>query len=300
MAETATQVTQAAEHAAEHAAEKVLTAPEYILEHLQNLNSIGGKQASIVDFSVINWDTMFWSVLCGLIAVGLLYIVARRATSGVPGRLQAAIEMVAELVEDQSKSIVHGDRTFVAPLALTVFMWIIVMNTVDLIPVDWVYGINHLLGVFHLHLPHHRAVATADLNGTLGMSASVLVLMVYYSFKIKGAGGFAHELLSAPFGAKWYLAPFNLFLNLIEFLAKTISLGMRLFGNMYAGELIFLLIALLGSIWTFEVDLGILGFVGNVVAGTMWAIFHILVILLQAFIFMMLTLVYIGQAHDHH
>ncbi|MCS6763200.1 MAG: F0F1 ATP synthase subunit A [Candidatus Protistobacter heckmanni] len=300
MAETATQVIQAAEHAVEHAAEKVLTAPEYILEHLQNLNSIGGKQASIVDFSVINWDTMFWSVLCGLIAVGLLYIVARRATSGVPGRLQASIEMVAELVEDQSKSIVHGDRTFVAPLALTVFMWIIVMNTVDLIPVDWVYGINHLLDVFHLHLPHHRAVATADLNGTLGMSASVLVLMVYYSFKIKGAGGFVHELLSAPFGAKWYLAPFNLLLNLIEFLAKTISLGMRLFGNMYAGELIFLLIALLGSIWTFEVDLGILGFVCNVVAGTMWAIFHILVILLQAFIFMMLTLVYIGQAHDHH
>ena len=132
------------------------------------------------------------------------------------------------------------------------------------------------------------------------MSCAVLVLMIYYSFKIKGVGGFTHELLSAPFGAKWYLAPFNLILNLIEFLAKAVSLGMRLFGNMYAGELVFLLIALLGSIWTFGADLSALGFVGHVLAGTVWAIFHILIVLLQAFIFMMLTLVYIGQAHDHH
>jgi len=143
-------------------------------------------------------------------------------------------------------------------------------------------------------------VATADLNGTFGMSFAVLILMIYYSFKIKGAGGFAHELLSAPFGAKWYLAPFNLILNIIEFLAKAVSLGMRLFGNMYAGELVFLLIALLGSVWTFGADTSALGFVGHVVAGAVWAIFHILIVLLQAFIFMMLTLVYIGQAHEHH
>lgn len=277
-----------------------LTPSGYIAEHLQNFNSVGGKQHSVVDFSVLNYDTVFWSVLCGAIAVLFLYVAARRVTAGVPGRFQAFVEMIVEMVDDQAKGIIHGDRSWIAPLALMVFCWITMMNAIDLIPVDWVTGLNNVLGIFHIHLPHHRAVATADLNGTLGMSCSVLVLMIYYSFKIKGAGGFMHELFSAPFGAKWYLAPFNLILNIIEFLAKAVSLGMRLFGNMYAGELVFLLIALLGSIWTFSADLSALGFIGHVVAGTVWAIFHILIVLLQAFIFMMLTLVYIGQAHDHH
>ena len=205
------------------------------------------------------------------------------------------------MVETQSKSIVHGDRSYIAPLALFIFCWIILLNTLDLVPVDWIHGVNGFLGNFGgVHVPHHKLVPTTDLNGTLGMSMSVLVLMIYYSFKAKGVGGFVHELLSAPFGAKWYLAPFNLVLNLIEFIAKAVSLGMRLFGNMYAGELVFLLIALLGGIWQFGVDLSFLGFVGHVIAGSAWAIFHILVILLQAFIFMMLTLVYIGQAHSHH
>ena len=211
------------------------------------------------------------------------------------------VEMLVELVETQSKSIVHGDRSFIAPLALFVFCWIILLNTLDLVPVDWVHGVNGFLANFGgVHVPHHKLVPTTDLNGTLGMSMSVLVLMIFYSFKAKGVGGFVHELLSAPFGAKWYLAPFNLVLNIIEFIAKAVSLGMRLFGNMYAGELVFLLIALLGGIWQFGVDLSFLGFVGHVIAGAAWAIFHILVILLQAFIFMMLTLVYIGQAHSHH
>jgi len=281
-------------------AEHALTPSGYIAHHLQNLNSVGGPQSSVVDFSVINYDTVFWAVLCGLIAVVFLYAAARRVTAGVPGRFQAFVEMIVEMVDDQAKGIIHGDRSWIAPLALMVFCWITVMNAVDLIPVDWVNGLNSLLGIFHIEVPHHRAVATADLNGTLGMSCSVLVLMIYYSFKIKGTSGFVHELLSAPFGAKWYLAPFNLVLNLIEFLAKAVSLGMRLFGNMYAGELVFLLIALLGSIWTFSADLSVLGFVGHVVAGAVWAIFHILIVLLQAFIFMMLTLVYIGQAHDAH
>lgn len=292
----ATEVAEAAGHAAEHA----LTPSAYIAEHLQNFNSLGAKQASIVDFSVINWDTMFWSVLMGAIGIIFLGMAARRVTSGVPGRFQAFVELVVEMVDDQAKGIIHGDRSWIAPLALMVFVWVTLMNAVDLIPVDWVTGVNHLLGTFGVHVPHHRAVATADLNGTFGMSFAVLVLMIYYSFKIKGAGGFTHELLSAPFGAKWYLAPFNLILNIIEFLAKAVSLGMRLFGNMYAGELVFLLIALLGSIWTFGADFSALGFVGHVVAGAAWAIFHILIVLLQAFIFMMLTLVYIGQAHDHH
>jgi F-type H+-transporting ATPase subunit a len=277
-----------------------LTPTEYISEHLQNLNSLGGKQTSIVDFSVINLDTVFWSLMMGLLTVFVLWLAARKATAGVPGRFQAMVEMLVEMVETQSKSIVHGDRSFIAPLALFVFVWIILLNTLDLVPVDWVHGMNGFFAHFHIHVPHHKLVPTTDLNGTLGLSMSVLVLMIFYSFKAKGAGGFLHELLSAPFGAKWYLAPFNLVLNIIEFLAKAVSLGMRLFGNMYAGELVFLLIALLGGIWTFGVDLSFLGFVGHVIAGAAWAIFHILVILLQAFIFMMLTLVYIGQAHSHH
>jgi len=258
---------------------------EYIIEHLTNLNNLGEVQSKIVDFSVINYDTIFWSVLMGVLAVGFLILAARKATSGVPNRFQGLIELVVELVEAQSKNIVHGDRTFIAPLALLVFCWIIFMNTLDLIPIYWINGVNALLGNFHLHIPHHKIVPTTDLNGTMGMSISVLLIILYYSVKIKGIGGFAHELVSAPFGAKWYLAPFNLLLNLIEYVAKTVSLGMRLFGNMYAGELIFMLIALLGGIWTFGVDLSFLGFIGHVIAGAIWAVFHILVILLQAFIF---------------
>ena len=282
------------------ASKEVLQPTEYIIEHLTNLTSSGHAQTQIVDFSIINLDTVFWSLAMGLLAVGFLVLAARKASSGVPGRFQALVEMIVELVETQSKNIVHGDRTYIAPLALFVFCWIVFMNTLDLIPIDWVNGLNGILSVFHIHIPHHKIVPTTDLNGTMCMSLSVLLIILYYSIKIKGVGGFAHELISAPFGAKWYLAPFNLLLNLIEYVAKTVSLGMRLFGNMYAGELIFMLIALLGSIWTFSVDPSLLGLVGHVIAGAAWAIFHILVILLQAFIFMMLTLVYIGQAHSHH
>jgi F-type H+-transporting ATPase subunit a len=283
-----------------HGAAEQMTPTAYISEHLQNLTSSGGPQTSIIDFSVINLDTVFWASLMGFLAVFILLIAARRATPGVPGRFQCLVEMIVEMVDTQSKSIVHGNRTFIAPLALFVFFWIILLNTLDLIPVDWVLGVNHFIESFGVHVPHHRLVPTTDLNATMGMSLSVLVLVFFYSFKVKGVGGFLHELISAPFGAKWYLAPFNLALNIIEYLAKGVSLGMRLFGNMYAGELVFLLIALLGSVWTFNLDLSVFGLVGHVIAGSAWAIFHILVILLQAFIFMMLTLVYIGQAHSHH
>jgi len=283
-----------------HAATEQMTPTAYISEHLQNLNNSGGPQTSIIDFSIINLDTIFWASLMGLLAVFILLIAARRATPGVPGRFQCFIEMMVEMAETQSKSIVHGDRSFIAPLALFVFFWIILLNTLDLIPVDWVLGVNQFIESFGVHVPHHKVVPTTDLNATMGLSLSVLLLVFYYSFKVKGFGGFLHELISAPFGAKWYLAPFNLALNIIEYLAKGVSLGMRLFGNMYAGELVFLLIALLGSVWTFSFDLSLFGLVGHVIAGSAWAIFHILVILLQAFIFMMLTLVYIGQAHSHH
>lgn len=277
-----------------------LTPTAYIAEHLQNLNNIGGKQEAIIDFSVIHFDTIFWTTLMGLIVVAFLLLAARRATPGVPGRFQAMVELLVEMVETQSKSIVHGDRSYIAPLALFVFCWIILLNALDLVPVDWVVGVNHFIENFGIHVPHHKLVPTTDLNATMGLSMSVLLLVFFYSFKVKGLGGFVHELLTAPFGAKWYLAPFNLVLNLIEYVAKGVSLGMRLFGNMYAGELVFLLIALLGSIWTFSLDVSMFGLVGHVIAGSAWAIFHILVILLQAFIFMMLTLVYIGQAHSHH
>ncbi|WJF90352.1 F0F1 ATP synthase subunit A [Paraburkholderia bonniea] len=269
----------------------------YIAHHLQNFST--SHQTSIFDINVWNLDTLFWSIFCGLVTIIILYCAARKSTSGVPGRFQCAVEMLVEMVEDQSKSMIHGNRSYIAPLALTVFIWVALMNSLDLVPVDLPTRLIGWLGLSEA-LPHMRIVPTTDLNGTLGIALGVFVLMIYYNFKIKGAGGFAHELLSAPFGAHPLLWIPNLVLNIIEFVAKTVSLGMRLFGNMYAGELLFLLIALLGSLWNFGADTTVLGFLGHVIAGSVWAIFHILIVLLQAFIFMMLTLVYIGQAHDSH
>jgi F-type H+-transporting ATPase subunit a len=269
------------------------SATEYIVHHLTHLSNV--KQKSIVDFSVINYDTVVFSILCLVGTLLLLRAAARRATAGVPGRFQAFVEMLVEMVEEQSKSIVHGDRTFIAPLALTVFVWVVLMNAIDLIPVDLLPWIAH--NVFHIE--YLRPLPTADLNGTIGLSFGVLLLMLYYGVKIKGFGGFVHELFAAPFGDKWYLYPFNFGLNLIEYLAKMVSLGMRLFGNMYAGELLFFLIALLGGFMALSGS-GILMAIGHVIAGTAWLLFHILIVLLQAFIFMMLTMVYIGQAHEGH
>jgi F-type H+-transporting ATPase subunit a len=315
------------------------TATEYIVHHLTHLST--GKQKSIIDFSVFNVDTIFFSVLVMCLTLLLLWLAARKASAGVPGRFQAAVESLVELVEEQSKSIVHGDRSFIAPLALTVFVWIVLMNAIDLIPVELFPWIAH--NVFHIE--YLRPLPTADLNGTLGMALGVLFLMLYYGIKIKGFGGFTHELFTAPFGAHPLLWPFNFLLNLIEYAAKTVSLGMRLFGNMYAGELLFFLIALLGGTWGASKGVGesfawafVLGAyligllwlsasgrgkqalvllvvgalvfwfvhpsfflaIGHALAGTAWLLFHILIVLLQAFIFMMLTLVYIGQAHEGH
>ena len=269
------------------------TATEYIVHHLTHLST--DKQKSIIDFTVFNVDTIVFSalVLCGVLL--LLWLAARKVTSGVPGRFQAAVEVLVELVEEQSKSIVHGDRSFIAPLALTVFLWIVMMNAIDLIPVELLPWIAH--NVFHIE--YLRPLPTADLNGTLGMAFGVLFLMIYYGVKIKGFGGWVHELFTAPFGSHPLLWPFNFLLNLIEYAAKTVSLGMRLFGNMYAGELLFFLIALLGGYAALNAT-GIMLTIGHVLAGTAWLLFHILIVLLQAFIFMMLTLVYIGQAHEGH
>ena len=277
-------------------------ASEYIVHHLTHLNSLGQKQAKLVDWSVFHLDTLFWSVTLGLLCILILAKAASRATSGVPGRFQAAVEILVEMVESQSKSIVHGDRSFIAPLALTVFVWIFFMNAMDLLPLDLLPNVWAMIYGAAGHDPHHaymRIVPTADLNATLGMSLGVLILCIYYSIKIKGIGGWMHELFTAPFGSHPVLYPINFAMQLIEFVAKTVSHGMRLFGNMYAGELIFMLIALMGAAWAGTAGSGLL-WIGGVVAGSIWAIFHILIITLQAFIFMMLTLVYIGQAHESH
>jgi len=268
-------------------------ASEYIVHHLAHLNT--KAQGSIIDLSVVNIDTLFWSLMMGFLGCFFMWRAAKVATAGVPGRFQALVEMLVEMVNDQAKAIINSaeSRRFVAPLAMTVFVWITLMNSLDLLPVDLPNKIFAWTGLDGL-IQYNRIVPTADLNGTFGMALGVLLLMLYYNVKIKHLGGFIHELFCAPFGNKIWLYPFNLLLNLIEFVAKTVSLAMRLFGNMYAGELLFLLIALLGATATWW------GFGMHLVAGTAWAIFHILIILLQAFIFMMLTLVYIGQAHEGH
>jgi F-type H+-transporting ATPase subunit a len=275
------------------AANSAPTASEYIIHHLGHFTTTGKPQKDILDFSILNIDTIFWSLAMGLLVIFILRSVAKKMTAGVPGRLQAGVEILVELVEDQSKAIVHGNRQFIAPLALTVFLWVVFMNALDLLPVDLPAFVFSATGLDSV-IGYHRIVPTADLNGAMGMALGVLALMLFYSVKIKGLLGFIHELFCAPFGGHPALWIPNLLLNIIEFLAKAVSLGMRLFGNMYAGELVFCLIALLGGTAT------LFGFIGHVFAGTVWAIFHILIVLLQGFIFMMLTLVYIGQAHEGH
>jgi F-type H+-transporting ATPase subunit a len=277
--------------------EQAVTASSYISHHLQHLAT--SKQHKLIDFTVYHLDTLFWSILVGVFACFVMFMVSRRFTVGVPTRLQAAVEILVEMVETQAKSIIHGNRAFIAPLALTIFVWVSLMNALDFLPVDLPGKIIELLGLSHV-IHNHRIVPTADINATLGMSFGVLCLIIWYSFKIKGVKGFSHELITAPLGKFPLLWPFNFALNIVEYLAKFVSLGMRLYGNMYAGELIFLLIALLGSTWHFAADASIFGFLGHIFLGVVWAIFHILVIFLQAFIFMMLTLIYLGQAHDAH
>jgi F-type H+-transporting ATPase subunit a len=271
------------------------TAGEYIIHHLQHLQS--NHQHGVVDFSVINLDSLFFTIVIGSLGCWLLWKAASKATSAAPGRFQAAVEILVEMVDSQAKGIVHNatSRKLVAPLALTVFVWIFLLNAMDLLPVDLLPWIGeHILGLEHL-----RVVPTADLSITMGLSLGVLIVCLVYNVKIKGAGGWIHELFAAPFGDKWFLYPVNFLMQIIEFVAKTVSHGMRLFGNMYAGELIFMLIALMGGAFALSAT-GIALFFGHIVAGTVWAIFHILIITLQAFVFMMLTLVYVGQAHDSH
>jgi F-type H+-transporting ATPase subunit a len=292
----------------ENVAQQGPTAGEYIGHHLTHWQT--GHQSGVIDFSVFNLDSIFWSVSLGVIGLFLMWRVAKGVTSGVPGRMQAAVEILLEMVDTQAKSIIHNaeSRKFVGPLALTVFMWVLLMNSMDFLPVDLIPLAWQMAVGAAGHDPHHaymRVVPTADLSTTLAMSSGVLLVCLYYNIKIKGAGGWAHELVTAPFGTSknplfaLILGVLNFGMQLIEFTAKTVSHGMRLFGNMYAGELVFMLIALMGAVG-FGSATGVVLWLGHVLAGTGWAIFHILIVALQAFIFMMLTLVYVGQAHDHH
>ena len=284
------------------AAENGPTAGEYIGHHLTHWQN--KPMEGVIDFSVYNLDSIIWAVVLGIVGSFFLWKAARAATSGVPGRFQAAVEILVEMVDNQAKGIVHNakSRKLVAPMALAVFIWIFLMNAMDLLHVDLLPKVwETLFGVMGLdtHHAYLRVVPTADLSTTLGLSVSVLLVCVAYNIKIKGMGGWVHELFTAPFGNHPILWPVNFLMQMIEFAAKTVSHGMRLFGNMYAGELVFMLIALMGGAAAMSLS-GILLPIGQIIAGTVWAIFHILIITLQAFIFMMLTLVYVGQAHDHH
>ena len=284
-----------------------MSAADYIKHHLQSLTSLsdvskGQGLQNIADFSFINLDSLFIAAFLAVLGSLAMWYAARKATPGVPGRFQAAIEILFEFIDNLCKGIIHNEqsRKTVAPLGLALFVWIVLMNTMDLLPVDllpWIW--QHVTGNHHALL---RVVPTADLNITLGTSIGVLLTCFMFNVKIKGLGGWIHELFAAPFGI--WLAPFNFILNLVEFSSKTISHGMRLFGNMYAGELVFLLIAMLGGAWAMPGEAvtwidPVLAFF-HILAGFIWAVFHILVIVLQAFIFVALAFVYIGQAHSSH
>ena len=264
---------------------------EYIEHHLTHNTGmvLGGN---------FHWDSWLISLGLGLIFVLWFGLMARRATAGVPGKGQAFVEIVVEWVETQVKDVFHGDRRFIAPLALTIFMWVLFMNTMDLLPLDLPGWITGLIGGHEVqHHTYLRIVPTADLNTTAAMSLSVFVLTIFYSIKAKGLGGWTTELFAAPFHADGTLGKIaliipNIGLNIVEYVSKPVSLAMRLFGNMYGGELVFMLIAGLFSSWLF--------FLPGVFFGWIWSVFHILIILLQAYIFMMLTVVYISMAHDAH
>jgi F-type H+-transporting ATPase subunit a len=271
----------------EHSADHAQTGSEYIVHHLSNLKYGEG-------FWTFNVDSIFFSVLLGLLFTVSFWLAARKARAdGVPRGFQSFVETVVEFVDSQVRDTFHGTSKIIAPLALTIFCWILLMNFMDAVPVDLFPEAGKQVGLNYL-----KVVPTTDLNITLGMSITVFLIVMFYSFKIKGFGGFTWELLTHPFG-KWMM-PFNLLLNLIEHLARPVSLGLRLYGNLYAGEMIFLLLAVLGGSFAITSLAGIGGAFGQLLLGVVWACFHILVIPLQAFIFMVLTIVYLAQAHETH
>ncbi|MGP9765165.1 F0F1 ATP synthase subunit A [Halomonas sp. AOP13-D3-9] len=264
----------------------------YIQHHLQNLTfgnhpengwslAHSAEEASEMGFWAIHLDTMGWSIAMGLLFIWIFRKAGKMATTGVPSGLQNAVEMVFEFVENMIQGTFKGHNPIIAPLALTLFVWILFMNTLKIIPVDYFPVLFSKLGVDYM-----KIVPTTDVNATLGLALGVFGLILYYSFKVKGVGGFAKELSLTPFN-HWALIPFNLVLEIVALLVKPFSLAMRLFGNMFAGEVIFILIAMLPfwAIWVLDVP---------------WAIFHILIVVLQAFIFTVLSVVYLSAAHEHH
>ena len=263
-----------------------LTPTSYIKHHLTHLPAKLGDGG----FMTLHLDTVVTSLLLGIIGFGFLWLVVRGATAGVPGKRQAFVEMMIDFVDDQVKGIFNGDRhKFVAPAALTVFVWVFLMNSMDFLPVDimaWFYA-----NVLHLH--NWRSVPTADINTTFALALSVWFLMIYFNFAVKGFGGFMHEIFCTPFGSNVLLMPFNMLFNLVELISKPLSHSLRLYGNIYAGEIIFLLLGM----WAAT---GIAGTFFGAVLGVGWAIFHILIVTLQAYIFMMLTVVYLAMAHEGH
>jgi len=281
-----------------------LTSGEYIKHHLTNLTfgkfpdgswgiAHGSEQAASMGFTAIHLDTMFWSILLGGLFVYFFKKAADNATAGVPGGLQNFCEWVVEFIDTSVRGSFSAKNDMVAPLSLTIFAWVFLQNLMDLIPVDVIPEIALLLGI-----PYMKVVPSTDPNGTFGMAIGVFILMLYYSFKIKGVGGFAAELTLQPFSSKnpavnMLFIPINFILEFVSLIAKPISLALRLFGNMYAGEMIFILIAIM---YNAGVVLGLFG--GALQLG--WAIFHILIITLQAFIFMTLTIVYLDMAHNEH
>ena len=282
------------------AAEQPASANEYILHHLTFLQNKDPK--GILDFSVIHWDSVFFSVLLAVLFAGSFYLAARKANAGVPGKFQNFVELIVEFIDTQVKDSFHGTNKLLAPLALTIFCWVFLFNAMDVLPVDLLPAIGHGLGFEHL-----KVVPSTDLNITFALSLSVFILIIYYSIKMKGLGGFIGELTLQPFTSKNPLVQAllvlpNLVLEIVPLLARPMSLALRLYGNLFAGEMIFLLLAVLTlqgvhqlshfSGWAFLVAQFVLAFV--------WAVFHLLVITLQAFIFMVLTVVYLAMAHEHH
>jgi F-type H+-transporting ATPase subunit a len=261
------------------------TPTSYITHHLTY------NKVDIAGLGTIHIDTLVTSVVLGLIAFGFLWWVVRGATSGVPNKRQAFVEMALDFIADQARNtFAHGDvNKFVAPLALSVFVFVIMMNAMSFMPIDiFAKFMEHAFGQHEW-----RGVPTADVNTTFAMALSVWFLMLYFSVAVKGLGGWMHELFCSPFGGKFWAWPLNLLFNIVEYVSKPLSHSLRLFGNMYAGEIIFLLLGM----WAAT---GIVGTIAGAVLGAGWSIFHILIVALQAYIFMMLTIVYINMAHEHH
>jgi len=287
------------------AAEKEGGATEYILHHQTFLSN--KPPHGIVDFSVINYDTVFFSVALAAVFFGLFWLVARRATSGVPGKVQNFVELIVSFVDTQVRDTFHGSSRLIAPLALTIFCWVWLFNFMDLVPVDLLPWAARGAGIEHL-----KVVPSTDLNATFALSLTVFALIIFYSIRMKGIVGFVSELTLQPFKAKnvavqAVLVPVNFILESVTFLARPVSLALRLYGNLYAGEMIFLLLAALTlsvgleNLTTLGGAVGtVLGVIAQAILGFIWAGFHVLIITLQAFIFMVLTIVYLSMAHEHH